>query len=63
MSEEEFFKREFENCGDVDREIEELENNEPAVGTIDHNNWEEKMNFLFEKYNKLSKFKAYRKIK
>lgn len=54
---------EFKNCGEVEEKILELEEQEPPKGTIEHNNWEEKMNNLFAIYNQFANFVAYKKIK
>ena len=56
-------KQEFKNAGEVQQEIEQLELKEPQIGTIEHNRWEDEMNLLYRTYNKLVKFKAYKKIK
>jgi len=53
----------IENCGSIQIEIEELENKEPQKGSLSHNEWEEQLNILFEKYNKCANFKAYKLIK
>jgi len=60
MSDEEFFKQEFENCGEIQPLIDELEDNCPDGRTKAYGLWEKKMEFLIKKYNMLAAFKAYR---
>ncbi len=61
MEEEEFYTKEFSNLGEIDILIEKMENNIPDKRTKDYEEFKNKINFLFEKYNKLAKFKAFKK--
>jgi len=54
---------EFKDCGEIELKIEELEEQEPPKGTILHNEWKEKMNELFGKYNEFVQFCCYKLLK
>ena len=63
MEEEEFFKREFTNCGEIIPEIHKLEDNVPDKRTKEYNKWETQINHLFSLYNKMAQFKAFNMFK
>lgn len=63
MLEEDFFSQKFENCGAVEIEILKLEDSIPDKRTKEYDIWVKKMNFLFESYNTLGNFAAYKIIK
>lgn len=57
------FKKKYENCAQVDEDIEKLENEIPDKRTKEYREWKEKMNYLFLLYNKFVKFKAFAPIR
>ncbi len=61
--EEEFFKREFINCGEIIPEIHKLEIECPDKRTKEYNKWETKINHLFSLYNKMAGFTAFKLFK
>ena len=58
---EEFYKKEYQNLGEIDSIIEKMEASIPDKRTKDFDIWKEKINFLFDMYNKSGKFKAFKK--
>ena len=63
MLEEDFFKQEFTGCGGIILEIWKLEDNCPDKRTKEYEEWKKKINFLYESYNKISNFGAFKTIK
>lgn len=59
---EEFLKKTFTNCGDLDREIEKLENNIPDKRKKEFIEYRSKINYLYKMYNGFAKFKVYKLI-
>lgn len=63
QEDEEFFKKEYVNCGQVIPLIFELEDNCPDKRKIkEYTSWKNKINFLYLQYNKLADFKAFKII-
>jgi hypothetical protein len=54
--------KEYTNCGEIKDEIDTLEDNIPDKRTKEYKEWQKKINFLFEKYNKCCNFTAYKLI-
>lgn len=53
----------FENCGDLDELIEEMEKLVPDKRKKkEYIDWKNKINYLYQNYNKLAKFKCYKLI-
>ena len=56
-------QNEYVNCGDLILAIHKLEEEEPDGRKKEHSEWKEKINILFDKYNKMSNFAAFKPIK
>lgn len=57
-----FFGKEYLNLGEVNNEIEKLENVVPDKRKKqEYEQWKTKINFLIEVYNKLCQFKSFKK--
>jgi len=63
MDLEELKTKEWENAGAIALEIFKLEGNIPDKRTKEYNEWKEKVNFLYEKYNEVANFAAFKLIK
>jgi len=61
MLEDDFYEKKYENLGEINSIIEKLESSIPDKRTKDFDIWKEKINFLFDLYNKSCKFKAFKK--
>lgn len=55
------FNRKFSNLGEIDMEIEKLENSLPDKRTKEYQSWKKKINFLIDTYNSQIGFKAFKK--
>ena len=60
-SDDDFYEKKYENLGEIDSTIEKMESSIPDKRTKDFDIWKDKINFLFDLYNKSGKFKAYKK--
>jgi hypothetical protein len=56
-----FFGKEWLNLGELNNEIEKMENNIPDKRTKDYESWKNKINFLIETYNALASYRNYKK--
>lgn len=53
--------KEYSNLGEIDMDIEKLENSIPDKRTKQYQLWKEQMNFLIDTYNKTAEFRAFKK--
>lgn len=58
--ENEFFEKKYENAGELDMVIEELENKQPDKRTKEYRIWRNKINHLYSLYNTEVKHKIYK---
>ena len=63
MDIEELMSIKFENAGHILPLIHQLEGEEPDKRKKEWRQWQEKINFLFDKYNKTVEFPAFKLIK
>lgn len=59
---DDIFNKTFENCGQIQEEIDKLEDSIPEKDLEYYKEWKKKMNFLLESYNKMITFVVYKQI-
>lgn len=63
LTKEELLEKKYVNAGEINFDIEALEKEQPDGRTKEYSEWVEKINYLFDLYNKSVNFAAYKLIK
>lgn len=50
------------DCGEIKELIDQLEDNKPAESSMEYIEWKKEINKLFQMYNLLCNFRAYKEI-